>query len=62
MGERFAMDTEQLAEATGLSASTIRRERREGRLRATIVRGRVLYQAEDVKAWLGGAAGQQEVV
>jgi hypothetical protein len=63
MGEaKLAMDTAQLAAAVGLSASTIRRERREGRLRATVVRGRVLYQSEDVKTWLGGAAGQQEVV
>ncbi len=48
---RLAVTYRGAAEVTGLSASGLRKEVAEGRLKAVRLGGRVLIREEDLRAW-----------
>jgi excisionase family DNA binding protein len=52
--EKIAYTLKELVEATGLSYTTLWRDRRDGKLRSVKPRGRILIPAEAVREYLSG--------
>jgi excisionase family DNA binding protein len=57
-GDQLACGIRDAARVTGLSMQTLRREIREGNLRATRVRKRLLIATADLRNWLAAGANQ----
>lgn len=51
--EKFLMSKAELAAKAGVSPSTIDRDRKDGFLIATMVRGRVMFRQTHIDKWLG---------
>lgn len=60
--EKFLMSKAELAAKTGVSASTIDRDRRDGLLIATKIRGRVMFRQTHIEKWLGSKKRSQRNV
>ena len=50
--EKFLMSKKELAVIAGVSPSTIDRERKDGILVSTKVRGRVMFRQNEIDKWL----------
>jgi len=50
--EKFLMSKSELAERAGVSPATIDRDRKDGILVATKVRGRVMFRQGEIDKWL----------
>lgn len=50
--EKALMSRKELADYAGVSTDTIDRERKDGRLKATEIRGRIMFNQQQIDRWL----------